>query len=432
MKLKFPKPSESYHSDSGWAWIVCITSGYCFGILIGMLNNYALIYVELERLYDQTENHVTYIGWIGSMAIGVQYIFCVLGSLLVDLYNPLKIGLLGSILSTLSLILCAFVNNLKLYFLTYGLLFGLGQAFLLAATLSILPYYFNKKLSLANGIMNLFGSVIIVILPILTSIIIEKYNIKMTFIFLTALNSVSILSVLTYKTPQKTKNEEHSLKEQIKISLGTEIFKNKKFLIWCLSNFIGKFGYFIPIINIAHYGKLTFPDKQPFVIGVVFSACAAVAGIVLGKLGDLTIKKMAHVHYHTLVYLVYGIVQFFIPFAKEYWAFMLEIVILGLIDGILLSFIVPIAFSLAGCSRLANQAAAYYHITMSITSILGPTIAGRIFEVYNSYDYAFYSGGLSCLVAGLILLFGIKLVDSLKTKKVADETNKKASIEEKF
>ncbi|CAF0889545.1 unnamed protein product [Brachionus calyciflorus] len=432
MRFKLTKPSESYHTDSGWGWIVCLTSGYCFGILIGMLNNYALIYVEFEHIYNQTENHVTYVGWIGSMSIGVQYIFCVLGSILVDLYNPLKIGLLGSIISTLSLISCIFVTKLQLYFLTYGFLFGLGQAFLLASTLSILPYYFKKKLSLANGIMNFIGSIIIVLLPILTSIIIDKYNIKITFVFLAGLSSMSIPAVLTYKTPEKTRNELHSLKQQIRISLGTEIFKHKKFLIWCLSNFVGKFGYYIPIINIDHYAKLAFPDKQPFVINVVFSICAAISGILFGKLGDLTVKKIAQVHYHTLVYLVYGIVQIFIPFAKDYWAFMLEIVLLGIIDGILLSFIVPIAFSLAGCSRLANQAAAYYHITMSITSILGPTIAGRIFEVYKSYDFAFYLGGLSCLIAGLILLVGTKIVDCLKNKQVLSEARNENTVDEKI
>jgi len=62
---------------------------------------------------------------------------------------------------------------MKLYFLTYGLGFGVGQALLLTATLAILPHYFNKKLSLANGLMNLIAAVIFVVLPYGTSYVIK-------------------------------------------------------------------------------------------------------------------------------------------------------------------------------------------------------------------------------------------------------------------
>jgi hypothetical protein len=51
------------HREGGvWAWLVVIASGYCFGILIGMVNNYALIYNGLEKAYNSTENYVVYTG----------------------------------------------------------------------------------------------------------------------------------------------------------------------------------------------------------------------------------------------------------------------------------------------------------------------------------------------------------------------------------
>jgi MCP family monocarboxylic acid transporter-like MFS transporter 12 len=91
--------------------------------------------------------------WIGSASTGVQYICCVLGSILTDLFGARKIGLLGGAISTVSLFASAYIENIMLYFVTYGLGFGVGQALLLSATLSILPHYFKKRLSLANGLM---------------------------------------------------------------------------------------------------------------------------------------------------------------------------------------------------------------------------------------------------------------------------------------
>jgi MFS family permease len=91
--------------------------------------------------------------WIGSASTGVQYICCILGSILTDLFGARRIGLLGGLISTISLAASAFIENIMLYFFTYGFGFGIGQALLLSATLSILPHYFKKRLSLANGLM---------------------------------------------------------------------------------------------------------------------------------------------------------------------------------------------------------------------------------------------------------------------------------------
>lgn len=58
---------------------------------------------------------------------------------------------MGGLISTLGLAASSYVQNIKLYFLTYALLFGIGQALLLSATLAILPHYFKKvSFSLSN------------------------------------------------------------------------------------------------------------------------------------------------------------------------------------------------------------------------------------------------------------------------------------------
>lgn len=54
---------------------------------------------------------------------------------------------------------------------------------------------------------------------------------------------------------------------------------------------------------------------------------------------------------------MYGIVQFMIPFASEFWILLVQMAVLGLMDGVLLCFIVPISYDLAESSKLANHAA---------------------------------------------------------------------------
>ncbi len=138
------------------------------------------------------------IAWIGSVSNGVQFILCLVGSFLVSYFNARLIGIIGGLISTVSLIASALVTYMPLYFITHGLILSTGQALLLASSLSILPHYFNKKLSLANGIATCLCAVIIVLLPTATSIILDRIGLQAAFYFLAALNFISGLFFFKY------------------------------------------------------------------------------------------------------------------------------------------------------------------------------------------------------------------------------------------
>ena len=142
------------------------------------------------------------------------------------------------------------ISNIQAYFLTYSLLFGLGQALLLGATLAILPHYFKKKLSLANGLMSLLGSVIVITLPICTDLTIKAFGLKGTFIFLTMLSLVNVFMSLTYKSVLPTHHHDNPLK-RVRKSLGLKVLRKKEFIIWSVCSLIGQFGYLIPIVVIV-------------------------------------------------------------------------------------------------------------------------------------------------------------------------------------
>ncbi len=92
-------------------------------------------------------------------------------------------------------------------------------------------------------------------------------------------------------------------------------------------------------------------------------------------------------------------------------------------DGILLCFIVPISYDLVKSSTLSNQATGYYHLAFAPTTIAGPAVAGRIYEVYHSYNNAFYLGGFTCLLASFILFVLIAIPDIVKNKILIDNKN---------
>ena len=54
---------EFVYKEGGWGWVVVGATAYCFAILIGMANNYALIHNQFVIVYNNTENHVFYSGF---------------------------------------------------------------------------------------------------------------------------------------------------------------------------------------------------------------------------------------------------------------------------------------------------------------------------------------------------------------------------------
>ena len=122
---------------------------------------------------------------------------------------------------------------------------------MLAASLSIVPHYFKKKLSLANGLVNCLASILVVLLPYCTSIILKRYGLREAFYFFAFLNLISTLLCLFY-TPRLPRNNDTKTRfQKIKHSFGIDVFKKPKFVIWSVASFFGFFGYLIPIINIV-------------------------------------------------------------------------------------------------------------------------------------------------------------------------------------
>ena len=102
-----------------------------------------------------------------------------------------------------------------------------------------------------------------------------------------------------------------------------------------------------------------------------------------------------------------------LPFANNFYVLVFLFTVLGVVDGVAVSFIVPIAYDLAGSSKLTNQASGYFHTTISPTSVAGPAIAGLIYENTAAYDNAFFMGGSAGIFSSFVLL-SILVLDFLK------------------
>ena len=142
-------------------------------------------------------------------------------------------------------------QNFNHFFCLKGVFLSIGQAILLSSTFAILPHYFSKKLSLANGLMNALASVIVVLLPICISSILHSHNLSEAFLFLAFLNIIASLFSITYIAQLPMNNDQVSMLVKVKQSFGLRILRMPRYVLWCIASFIAMFGYLIPIITIV-------------------------------------------------------------------------------------------------------------------------------------------------------------------------------------
>ena len=91
-----------------------------------------------------------------------------------------------------------------------------------------------------------------------------------------------------------------------------------------------------------------------------------------------------------------------IPFANQFYVLVTLSGLLGFLDGLYNALQLTIACDSVGSSQLANQAIGYYHLVISFPVVLGPFIAGLIYDEYHDYQNALIFAGAICILSGLM------------------------------
>lgn len=189
----------------------------------------------------------------------------IFASILADRIGIRKVGCFGALLSTVGLLSSAFVTQLELLYLTYGILIGVGGAFIYSPSLVILGHYFRKKMGLVNGLVSFGSALFSVSFSQILPVLIERVQLKNTLLILSGLEATMVFCAMTWKpvlvkesTMSQLTLSSESIYEHVhdccswtKKFLNVDIWKNKGYVIWALSCGIALFGYFVPFVHLV-------------------------------------------------------------------------------------------------------------------------------------------------------------------------------------
>ena len=136
--------------------------------------------------------------WVSTLVLVTAMIPCILAGMLSDRFGIRRVAFTGGLLAFVGTLSSAFVKEVLLLYLTFGVLVGVGFSFTFSPSMTVLGHYFNKRLGLANGIMTCGGGVLSVGYVWILPVIYDHLGLRSTLLFMSGLSFLQIVYALTW------------------------------------------------------------------------------------------------------------------------------------------------------------------------------------------------------------------------------------------
>ncbi|CAG4975848.1 unnamed protein product [Colias eurytheme] len=179
-------------------------------------------------------------------------------------------------------------------------------------------------------------------------------------------------------------------------------FRNPAFLVFAISNFLLYMWYDVPYVYIADNGlSMGFNESQSSMLISIIGILNMFGEILLGWVGDWECVNPSLVYAGCMV--ACGIVTLLVPLLTSY-------ITLAAASGAFGAFIAA-NYSLTSIILVEQitlekftNAYGLLLLMQGVANLVGPPLAGWVYDMTNSYDLSFYLAGVFIGLSGLVLL----------------------------
>jgi MFS family permease len=363
---------------------------------------------------------LTEFGWTRAATSGAYSLaFLVIGPLgigvgrLIDRFGPRLVMTGCGFFVGLGFLLMSQISAIWQFYLVYGVIIGIGMSATFVPANSIIPRWFVKRRGLMTGIVLSGNGVGTIIMPSVARWLISAYDWRTAYIVVGIIALVLIILAAQFikRDPSQVgqlpygadevKTESSGLKTR-GFSLREAIRTNQCWLLCAISFCIWLCVGTVMVHIVIHATGLGISAASATSILVLIGAVSIAGKAVMGGVADRIGNKSALI----ISFIVMSLSFFWLIVAKELWMLYLFGVILGFAYGALSPLVSPAVAELFGLSSHG----VIFGITFcggNIGEAIGPVVAGRIFDVTGSYQWAF-------LLCAAISIIGIILSSLLR------------------
>ncbi|CAH1369583.1 unnamed protein product [Tenebrio molitor] len=190
-------------------------------------------------------------------------------------------------------------------------------------------------------------------------------------------------------------------KDTLKEMLDISLFKDWIFILFTLSNFLTSIGFNVPYVYIVPKAKsMGLTSDEASMLLSVIGIANTFGRIVLGYFSDKPWVNRLMVYNWCLT--LCGIATTFSAFCPTFYTLVLYASVFGFTIGAYVGLTSVILVDLLGLEKLTN-AFGLLLLFQGIASLIGPPMAGALYDITSSYNPGFYLAGITICLSGVIL-----------------------------
>jgi MFS family permease len=354
-----------------WATFVCLA------VIFGVSYSFAAFFENFAKEFAAQRADVS---WIFGLCGLVYFVLGAGGGMLADRWGPRMVCMTGMVFIAMGLFLTSLAQSLATVYLSYGLLVGLGIAFVYTPSIACVQPWFNKRRGLASGIASAGVGAGTLVLPVVVSYLLIEVNWREALQMMSA--GVLLIGLtagfLLKRAPNLSGNTSGPLPGlTLSATLKTPSFK------WLyMGTLLGAPVMFVPFAHISAAARdAGVPDAQAVGLVGLIGIGSLVGRFAIGWLAD----RMGRIKTLMLMQGLMGLSYLVWAGAQDPWMFAVFALWFGLSYGSIVSLLPAICMDLFG-GRAVSAIIGTLYTGAALGNLLGPVLAGQVFDMTQSYS----------------------------------------------
>ena len=362
--------------ESRRAWVVVWATFVCLAVIFGVSYSFAAFFENFAKEFAAQRADVS---WIFGLCGLVYFVLGAGGGMLADRWGPRLVCMTGMVFIAMGLFLTSLAQSLATVYLSYGLLVGLGIAFVYTPSIACVQPWFNKRRGLASGIASAGVGAGTLILPVVVSYLLIEVNWREALQMMSA--GVLLIGLTAGFLLKRAPNLSGSTSGQLPGLTLSATLKTPSFKWLYMGTLLGAPVMFVPFAHISAAARdAGVPDAQAVGLVGLIGIGSLVGRFAIGWLAD----RMGRIKTLMLMQGLMGLSYLVWAGAQDPWMFAVFALWFGLSYGSIVSLLPAICMDLFG-GRAVSAIIGTLYTGAALGNLLGPVLAGQVFDMTQSY-----------------------------------------------
>ncbi|KAF7860628.1 hypothetical protein EAF04_008148 [Stromatinia cepivora] len=408
-RIEVSKPID-VPPDGGYGW-VCVACVFLInGHTWGVNSSYGVFLAHY--LANNTFPGATSLeyAFVGGLSISLALFTAPVATICTRKFGTQITLAIGILFETAGLLGASFAYEIWHLFLSQGVAFGFGMGFLFVGSVGVVPQWFSKRRSLANGISAAGSGLGGLIYSLGTNAMIQSIGLGWAFRIL-AILAFGVNTICTILVRDRNKAV-----GSVQKAFDTQLFKRPEFLLLLGWGFFSMLAYIVLLFSLPNYARsIGLSAKQGSVIGALLNLGQGLGRPFVGGFSDATGRiNMAG----TCTFLAGFFCLVIWIFAKSYGVLIFFAIIVGTVSGTFWATIAPVGAEVVGLKVLPSALSITWLILVipcTFSEAIGLKLRASSGDIYlhaQVYAGCMYIGAAMCMWG--VRAWKIKELDSLR------------------